>query len=90
MDSAVRKICLKRFHHSTASGAWRADHRQRAEPRQRQFLAEACVDGQSFEVVVAEEEDGIDARLYKGHCRITCDFLIDKSKNYKIKFPEVE
>ena len=46
-------------------------------------------DGQRFEVVVATQADGSDARLYTGRCIIDVRYkVMGSSKPYKVELPE--
>lgn len=50
---------------------------------------ENCTDGQKFEVVVATQADGSDARLYTGRCIIEVRYEVTgASKPYKVEPPE--
>lgn len=49
---------------------------------------ENSVDGQRFEVVVATQADGSDARLYAGRCIIDVRYsIMGPSKPYKVEPP---
>ena len=48
-----------------------------------------CVAGQKFEVVVATQADGSDARLYAGRCIIDIRYEVrGSSKPYEVKSPQ--
>lgn len=50
---------------------------------------EDCVAGQKFEVVVATQADGSDARLYAGRCIIDIRYEVrGSSKPYEVKSPQ--